>query len=246
MGEMIAVWGSPGSGKTTVVLSLASALSERGTVSVLFCDGFCPALPAVFPKQKKYFSVGTALSAVEITEDEIMRSANLYENNGNMLFYGYAPGETVRSYPSFGGGRAADFLEKLSAVTDRTVIDCPSYLFSDPLSLAALRLSGGVVRLWSPDLRAPAYFQSVLKLLPEEKYRIGRHVRVLNLPDGEIPPPERETEAAMSGRESVFPHIKKLKCLFPEGGMLSAEARRLTKRPAEKILSFCDAGRDKK
>ena len=159
---------------------------------------------------------------------------------------GEEPGETVRSYPSFGGGRAADFLEKLSAVTDRTVIDCPSYLFSDPLSLAALRLSGGVVRLWSPDLRAPAYFQSVLKLLPEEKYRTGRHVRVLNLPDGEIPPPERETEAAMSGRESVFPHIKKLKCLFPEGGMLSAEARRLTKRPAEKILSFCDAGRDKK
>ena len=53
MGKMIAVWGSPGSGKTTLSVKLAEALYNRSrgknSVIVVFTDIVTPSIPAVFP-----------------------------------------------------------------------------------------------------------------------------------------------------------------------------------------------------
>ena len=46
-GGVLAVWGSPGSGKTTVAVKLAKYLADRKrNVSLLLCDMTAPMLPA--------------------------------------------------------------------------------------------------------------------------------------------------------------------------------------------------------
>ena len=50
MSKLIAVWGSPDSGKTSFAVKLASAVYERynSTVLVLACDHSAPVLPQLF------------------------------------------------------------------------------------------------------------------------------------------------------------------------------------------------------
>ena len=57
MGKLIAVWGSPASGKTTFSVKLAETLyRSRGkagcSVIVVFTDSVTPTLPVVFPGYK--------------------------------------------------------------------------------------------------------------------------------------------------------------------------------------------------
>ena len=53
MGKLIAVWGSPDSGKTTFSVKLAEALYNRSrgksAVIVVFTDIVTPTIPVIFP-----------------------------------------------------------------------------------------------------------------------------------------------------------------------------------------------------
>ena len=72
MSKLIAVWGSPNSGKTSFTVKLASAVYERynSTVLALCCDDATHALPCLFPgfKSDELYSVGAPLSHTEITQ----------------------------------------------------------------------------------------------------------------------------------------------------------------------------------
>lgn len=73
MGNVLSVWGSPGSGKTTFATKLATAIYEKyqKTVIVLYCDIETPVLPVVFPNFKREYlaSVGVALSKAELLQN---------------------------------------------------------------------------------------------------------------------------------------------------------------------------------
>ena len=64
MGKLIAVWGSPDSGKTTFSVKLAEALYNRSrgksAVIVVFTDIVTPTIPVIFPnfRSEDVFSVG--------------------------------------------------------------------------------------------------------------------------------------------------------------------------------------------
>ena len=48
--QILAVWGSPGSGKTTVAVKLAAKLAaQRRDVALLLCDMNTPMLPCICP-----------------------------------------------------------------------------------------------------------------------------------------------------------------------------------------------------
>ena len=66
--QILAVWGSPSSGKTLTSTKLACMLSKRKKdVVLLFCDPFIPAIPVILPCiEAGAKSLGSVLSAVEI------------------------------------------------------------------------------------------------------------------------------------------------------------------------------------
>lgn len=79
MGKLIAVWGSPGSGKTTFSVKLAEALNSRSKKSaghktlVVFTDLTSPVVPVVFPNRKSedIYSLGSVLVKTDLSPNVI-------------------------------------------------------------------------------------------------------------------------------------------------------------------------------
>lgn len=78
MSKLIAVWGSPSSGKTTVAVKLAETLYAKNksgvAVVVVFCDHVTPAIPTVFPnyRTEDVYSIGTVLSKPDLYPDDVV------------------------------------------------------------------------------------------------------------------------------------------------------------------------------
>ena len=104
MSKLIAVWGSPNSGKTSFTVKLASAVYERynSTVLALCCDDTTPALPCLFPgfKSDELYSVGAPLSQTEITQQAVIDSIVTRKGKVNLGYLGYKDGENRYTYPA--------------------------------------------------------------------------------------------------------------------------------------------------
>ena len=77
-GGVLAVWGSPGSGKTTVAVKLAKYLADRKrNVSLLLCDMTAPMLPCICPpgELESEHSLGSILAATHVTGTSELRGA---------------------------------------------------------------------------------------------------------------------------------------------------------------------------
>lgn len=76
-GGVVAVWGSPGSGKTTMAVKIAKYLADKKrNVVLLLCDMTAPMLPCICPASELECerSLGSVLAAAHVTE-------NLVKNN---------------------------------------------------------------------------------------------------------------------------------------------------------------------
>lgn len=68
-GGVLAVWGSPGSGKTTLAVKLAKYLADRKkNVVLLLCDMTAPMLPCICPPAdlEHEKSLGSILAAAHV------------------------------------------------------------------------------------------------------------------------------------------------------------------------------------
>ena len=89
-GKIIAVWGSPNSGKTTFATKLATSIysSFESTVITLFCDLETPVLPVLFPfhKTEELGSVGVPLSKTEVEQGDIISNLVTVKDMQNLLY----------------------------------------------------------------------------------------------------------------------------------------------------------------
>lgn len=103
MGKIIAVCGSPGSGKTTASLKIAEEIyyAKNGSVIFLSPDLNVPCLAFVFPncKEEELYSVGVAMDRTDIYREDVLRQMNYVKSMENFGFLGYKAGENKYSYP---------------------------------------------------------------------------------------------------------------------------------------------------
>ena len=113
-GKIIAVWGSPHSGKTTFATKLATAIysSFESTVITLYTDLETPVIPILFPfeKNEDLGSVGYPLSKTEVEQGDIINNLVTVKDMQNFGFLGYKTGENKFTYPKFGKAKAEDLL----------------------------------------------------------------------------------------------------------------------------------------
>ena len=101
-GKIIAVWGSPHSGKTTFATKLATAIysSFKSTVITLYTDLQTPMIPVLFPfdKPEDLGSVGYPLSRTEVEQSDIINNLVTVKEMQNFGFLGYRTGENRYTY----------------------------------------------------------------------------------------------------------------------------------------------------
>ena len=180
--QILAVWGSPSSGKTVTAVKIARELSlNRKNVAVVFCDGVCPALPTVLKTKKPVEgSIGEVLAAPNVTQELILKNCECPAKSPYLSFIGYKAGENVFTYAEYAKERAVDLLVLLRHIADCVVVDCASSLTDSILSTAALEVADAVLRLGSCDLKGVSYFMSSLPLIADRRFKPEKHIRVLS------------------------------------------------------------------
>ncbi len=139
--KIVAVWGSPSSGKTVTSMKLARELSaKKQNVIVIFADIFCPVLSTVMPSvDVKSRTLGSLLSKPHIKQLDIMQTAIPYPKHEHIAVIGYKNGDNIFTYSEFLAERVVQFFKELREVADAVIIDCSSVLTEDGFTTIAYR-----------------------------------------------------------------------------------------------------------
>jgi cellulose biosynthesis protein BcsQ len=179
--QVLAVWGSPGSGKTTVSVRLAKYLAERKhNTLLLLCDMTTPMLPCICPPSELECerSLGSILAATHITDTLIRQNCSTLKKMGYLTIISMLKGENMYTYPPYTPELAVEFIGHLRDIAPYVIIDCGSYIAYDILSAVSLLEADTVLRLVNCDLKSVSYLSSQLPLLQEQKWDADKQYKV--------------------------------------------------------------------
>ena len=220
-GKIIAVWGSPHSGKTTFATKLATAIysSFESTVITLYTDLQTPMLPVLFPfeKPEDLGSVGYPLSRTEVEQSDIIASLVTVKEMQNFGFLGYRTGENKYTYPKYGKAKAEDLLNALCKLADYVIVDCTSNPEDNTLAGTAIEKADQIIRLSSPDLCSISFFLSQLPVYSDSRFRLDDHIQGINIPDADVLIPIEEAKAQLGEVSFTLPYSSAVKEQFQQG-----------------------------
>ena len=130
-GGVVAVWGSPGSGKTTMAVKIAKYLADKKrNVVLLLCDMTAPMLPCICPASELECerSLGSVLAAAHVTENLVKNNLVTHKRLGYLTILGMLKGENEYTYPPYGEAQARELIDCLREIAPYVVIDCGSYI----------------------------------------------------------------------------------------------------------------------
>ena len=169
-GGVLAVWGSPGSGKTVTAAKIAKHLaSKKKNVVLLLCDMTAPMMPCICPPSDLECerSLGSVFAAQHISENLIKHNLTTHKRMPHLTMMGLRKGENEYTYAACTKEQAEELICGLRQIAPYVVIDCSSYIANDILSAVALMEADSVLRLVNCDLKSVGYLSSQLPLLKE-------------------------------------------------------------------------------
>ena len=211
MAKIIAVCGSPSSGKTTAGLKIAQEIYFTAKCPVLFIspDTNTPAFSYIFPRRKdtELFSLGVALDKTTITSEDILKQTVNSDNMKNFGFLGLKTGENKFSFAKPTEDKVRELFIACSNIAPIIFVDCSSN-FDDLVSEVAMREADINIQLITPDLRSMGYYSAY-----EEKYNAiaDKCIKVINLMDNDIFLPIEEVKTHFKGVDFILPYSKPLK-----------------------------------
>lgn len=205
-GNMLAIVGSPGSGKTTLAVKLAAEIAKKKKNVVVVCsDPFVPSVPFLLPMDtEQEVSLGALLTAPSLTQNKILEACVPVTANEYISLLGYRMGENLMSYPKVTRERAVEFLVCLRHLADYVILDCTSVFEADVFSILAMEMADRVLRVGTSNLRGISYFKSHAGML-EGRADNGKYISAIgNFKTGQ----EWEAAAGQYGGVGfVFPYL---------------------------------------
>lgn len=222
MSNLIAVWGAPCSGKTTIAVKLAWQLAKQGyQVVVLNLDTITPVLPILFPNRQaeELYSVGTALSQVEVTKEGLAKQMVVCKAQPNIGFLGFKDGENDFTYPKVSPTKLEALFTCLEQLAEVVIVDCSSRL--DAVGTGyALQQADVVIRLTTATTNSLSFFASQLPLLHKPEYEVDRHCCCLNIPDQTVYVPTNQALHRCNTGVACVPHCATVNHQYRSGELL--------------------------
>ena len=179
--QVLAIWGSPGCGKTTTAVKLAKYLAgKKKNVILLLCDMTAPMLPCICSpgELESEHSLGSVLAAARVSESLVKHNLITHKRYDCLTFLGMLRGENEYTYPPYTANQASELIQCLRNIAPYVIIDCGSYIANDILSAVALMESDAVLRLVNCDLKSVSYLASQLPLLRDNKWDADKQYKV--------------------------------------------------------------------
>lgn len=238
--SIISVFGAPNSGKTTIACKLAAMYAkEKKNVILLSCDPIVSGISQILNEKEQTEenrmsrSLGKLLSDVAIGTDHILRECIETKSN-HLAVLGYSYGETSASYPQYFQSTAAELISKLNFLADIIIIDCAADIISDLLSTVALQMSDKIIRICTAEPKSMIYYDAVLPLLSDSKFKLKEHIKVLNRVKD-----FQEIDLSIEKYKGVsiqIPYDLELEKQFLEAELF--EERREIKEPIQQLINY--------
>lgn len=187
MSKMIAVWGTPNSGKTAFALKLAESiyLSERRRkpmIMVVLTDVISPSIPVLFPnvRSEDVYSIGDLLAKPTLSVDDVFSYMLSIRGKDNIGILGYKEKEHCHSHPEYTREKVKSLFSILLANTDYVIVDCMSDPRQSLLSDEALLESDQSIWMVTPDLKCMSYSLSQTHRLIQSGWLKPNRVAVIN------------------------------------------------------------------
>lgn len=223
---LVAIWGSPGSGKTTFTMALAAALSkQRKDVLILAADGTTPALPVLLPNVKSLNagdSVGPLLRAEQLTEQNFKGKILRHPKSDHIFIMGMAKGEIGTL--TYGAPRKESVRTLLSQLQRMPfhylLVDCSSNPLIDPVTLTTMEWADKGFCIVSPDVKGYEFYRAHNGWLENsDSFRMDRFSVVANMV---LPTtPIVEAQALFGGFEATLPWSLGVSGKFIAGELLT-------------------------
>ena len=218
--QVLAVWGSPSSGKTLVSVKLAKHLaSKRKNVALLLCDMTAPPLPCICPPSdiESEKSLGSILAATHVTDNLIKQNCVLHKKQSYITLIGMLKGENVFTYPPYTAEQAVELIEHLRNIAPYVIIDCGSIIAADILSAVSLMESDAVLRLVNCDLKSISYLSSQLPLLMDQKWDADKQYKIAsNVKQYEA---KENMEQILNGVSFTIPYSEEVELQYLSGDL---------------------------
>ena len=217
-GNVVAVWGSPSSGKTTVSVKLAHYLASRKkNVILLLCDMVSPPLPCLCNPADlmEEHSLGSVLGATHVTPALIKENCIFHKKYKYLMMLGMKKGENVFTYPPYTQVQAEELIKNVRMMADYVIIDCGSYIAFDILSAVSLIEADQVLRLVTCSLKSISYLSSQLPLLRDQKWDTEKQIRIVS----DVKPNEAANyvEQVFGKISHIIPHSAEVETQVLEG-----------------------------
>lgn len=180
-GGILAVWGSPGCGKTVTAVKIAKHLAaQKKNTVLLLCDMTAPMMPCICPPSELEVdkSLGSIFAAQHISTNLIKHNLTTLKRLPHLTMLGLRKKENEYTYAPCTKQQAEELIRRLREIVPYVVIDCSSYIANDILSAVALMEADSVLQLASCDLKSVGYLSSQLPLLGELKWDKDKQYRV--------------------------------------------------------------------
>ena len=180
-GGILAVWGSPGCGKTVTAVKIAKHLAaQKKNTLLLLCDMTAPMMPCICPPSELEVdkSLGSIFAAQHISVNLIKHNLTTLKRLPHLTMLGLRKKENEYTYAPCTKQQAEELIRGLREIVPYVVIDCSSYIANDILSAVALMEADSVLQLASCDLKSVGYLSSQLPLLGELKWDKDKQYRV--------------------------------------------------------------------
>lgn len=211
MSKMIAVCGSPESGKTSFSLKLAQELyyQKKGTVLFLSPDMRVPSMAYIFPHSKSsdLFSIGKALDKTDIYTEDVLKQLVPVKTMRNFGFFGYTAGENKYSYPRPTEDKITALFRVMKEIADYVIIDCVSDM-DDLITRMAINRANHVIQMAAPDLKSIAYYNSQAEMYENIA---ERGIKALCIRDRDVYLPIKEVKSHFKDISITLPYSRPLK-----------------------------------
>ena len=237
MAKIIAVIGSPGSGKTTVALKLAQELycaTTNGAVIYLNPSLKIPAMGLLFPNYTpdSIFSLGTMFDKTDIFEEDVLNHLITVKAMQNFGCLGYKTGENKYSYAELTPDKVDALFNVLKTMAGYVFVDCTDEE-NDLISKFALREANEIVMVISPDLKSMVYLAS-----NEIEFgtKAERALRILNVTENDLYSPIDDVRGVTKNIGYVLPYSKQIRGQHLDGLLYERAKDKKYRRELEKII----------